>query len=619
MIRSFAGVFGSEAETLADAAREALRANGRQAAIALRSPGIALARSGDDALQTSVLLAGRIQNLRALAAELGSDPGLDVDRLVELGFSRWRDGLLSRLRGTYVLAAWDPVTRTGLLAVDQLGAGGLFLHESAGRLWFATELRDLARLLPRRPAPDHRAVVQWLVDGWLSLGETLFEGVRRLEGGHLVRLEGERWEIARYWEPRYAPPRRLDISEAVSEIQGELTRSVRERVSETGATGVLLSGGLDSSTVAAVARGLGSEVELRAYSLVYPGRPEMDESGLIDLLAVELDLPVVRLPVANESVLAAGLAYQEQWELPAPTPMFAFSQPLLHRARADGVGAMLDGEGGDELFGCSEYLVADYVLRANIRGAVALARRIPEGGDAPSWGVTLARVADLGLKGAAPHASHRLLRRALERRYAPVWLRDPEARLYVGSRDLWAWKRLHGPRWWAFLADVLTSLRQQLGAHDFFRHRNALTGVEGRHPLFDDLGLVELVLQVPPELSFDAELTRPLVRAAMADSVPDAVRLRTAKPEFSQLVVDSVAGPDFALVSRLLRARDAEIRRYTRAEKVERLLGARTELRHIAWARLLWRLVTVESWLRAQSDPGFPRALLERSRAVSGD
>ncbi len=568
----------------------------------------------------TVLLAGRIQNRTGLAAELGADPELAVDELLELGFARWGRGLPSRLRGAYVLVAWNPVAEAGFLAVDHLGAGGLFLHQAGGRLWFATEAGALARLLPRRPAPERRAVVEWLVDGWLSPGVTLFEGVHRLEGGHLVRLDGARWEHERYWEPRYVPPRRLEPSEAAAEIRGELQRSVAERLSPEGATGVLLSGGLDSSTVAAVARSQrAAEGALRAYSLVYPDRPEMDESELIDAVARTLDVPVVRLPVARESVLDSGLAYQDAFELPAPTPMFAFSQPLLHRAHADGIRVMLDGEGGDELFGCSPYLVADRVRRGDVRGAVSLAGRIPEYGPAPSQREVLVRVADLGLKGGVlPHASHRMLRRVLERRYAPAWLRPPEAKTYLDSRDFWAWKRRRGPRWWAFLADVLTSLRQQLGAHDFFRHRASLTGIEGRHPLFDDVGLVELVLRLPPELSFDARLTRPLLRAAVAGEVPDVVRLRDAKPAFSQLVVDSIAETDFDLLSRVLRAPDAEIRRYTRPERIEGLLGARPAVRHIAWARLLWRLVTVESWLRAQSDPGFPRALREGGRAVSG-
>jgi len=615
--RAIAGVFGSAAETYRPAARRALAPH---ASGDLGASSIAVAWTGDELAEGSlvVLLAGRIQNRRSLAAELGADVELGAESLVSLAFERWGEDLLARLRGSFGLVVWDPAARAGFLAADQLGARSFFLCQSGGRLWFATDVRELVRLLPSRPQPERRSVVQWLVDGYLELGDTLFEGVRRLEGGHLVRLAGDRWQTVAYWRPSFVPPGKPTVEEAVAEIGAELLRSVRERTAEVGTTGILLSGGFDSSTVAATARRLEPAGELRAYSLVYPDRPELDESALIDQVAAALGLPVERMPVRTSGVLAAGLEFLRAWELPAVTPMFAFSQPLLALAAGQGIVVMLDGEGGDELFGCSPYVLADRLLRADVRGALALARRYPYLGLAPSQREVWGLVTDYGLKGAAPHGFHRALRKVLRRRYAPEWLRPAEARLYLDARDTWAWKRLPGPRWWSFLADLLVFLRQRLGAHDFFRQRSALAGIEGRHPWFDDLGLVELVLRLPPELTFQPSLDRPLARAAAAGVVPDAVRLRNEKPEFGQLVVDALDGPDLGFVTRLLRARDAEIWRYVKPEPVQALLEARSESRHILWARLLWRLVTIESWLRAQGDPDFVQRALDEGTAVRG-
>jgi asparagine synthase (glutamine-hydrolysing) len=148
----------------------------------------------------TVVLVGSIRNLPALAAELGREAA-DTEHVLALAFERWGEGTLPRLRGSFALAAWNEAAKRGLLAVDQLGAGPLFVHESYGRLTFATEIRNLVRLLPSHPGPDAEGVVLWVTAGCLRRGRTLLEGVRRLEGGQFVRLSDSGWQLARYWSP----------------------------------------------------------------------------------------------------------------------------------------------------------------------------------------------------------------------------------------------------------------------------------------------------------------------------------------------------------------------------------------------------------------------------------
>ncbi len=133
-------------------------------------------------------------------------------------------------------------------------------------------------------------------------------------------------------------------------------------------------------------------------------------------------------------------------------------------------------------------------------------------------------------------------------------------------------------------------------------HRNATAGVAGGHPFLQDLELVELVLSLPPELAFDPELDRALLRSSMRGLVPDAIRLRSEKSFFTPLFVEALDGPDRACVVELLDAPDAAIRAYTRPEVVRRvLLEAPPERRGGHWAWAVWRLVMLECWLRGES------------------
>jgi asparagine synthetase B (glutamine-hydrolysing) len=594
------------------------RALGAEHSGDLTAPGVALAWSGPaKTTDTPVALAGWIQNLPALARELGVESGLDPEVAIATGCARWSKDTPTRLRGQYALAAWDTAADTCLLAVDHLGAGAIFLHDSGGTLRFATELDLLLRLLPARPIPSRGAVAGWLADGYLETGETLYEGITRLPGGHLIRASRGRFEIVRYWTPAYTAPDARTLEESAAVLRTELERAVGERLPATGVAGVLMGGGLDSSTVVGVATSLTpTGTSLRGLSLAYPDHPEADETPFVDELARALRLEVDRLEVRGADALGASLELHAFTETPMTTPMSAFTFPLLELARRAGIDHVLDGEGGDELFGCSPYLIADRLIHGRLRSAAALARRLPGSGDPASRSEVLRSLGESGLKGVLPHGAHRLARRVLgARRYAPAWLAPASAGLYVAARDEWSWKRLPGPRWWAFQADLLTTWRERLGVHDYLRTRDAIVGVSGRHPLLDDVDLIELVLRLPPEHAFDPRLTRPVARESTRGLLPDVVRLRSDKADMSRLLVESLAGVGLSLARDLLACPRIELAAHVQKSYVSRVLAVPNRRRNVSWARLLWRFATTEAWLRSQSDPDGARSLLEAHRA----
>jgi asparagine synthase (glutamine-hydrolysing) len=549
-----------------------------------------------------------VTNLGPVSAELGFEPGAEPEAILAAVYRRWGVDMLERLRGRFALAIWDAEQRTGVLAVDPLGVRSLFTHEGDGELNFAFEARDLVAALPASPSPSPIGVARWLADGLVPADATMYENVRRLEGGQAIVLGPGGWRRLAYWRPRF-DPLRLTRPEAVEVVRASVETAVRERVGTR--TGVLLSGGIDSASVAAFATRAASASSVRAYSLVFPGRPSMDEDRLIGLVASHLGIPGVRLAFQRGSMLGGSLDYLERWSLPSVSPNLVLHVPLLHHAAEEGVVAVLDGQGGDELFGCAPYLLADRIRRARFRSAAQLARSLP---GAASSRETFALVRELGFKGGAPHAVHRLVRRLRARRgRSPAWLRPEVATLADEARDPWAWKRLPGPRWWAERAEELTVRRLEMGAHDFLRHKNALAGLEGHHPFLDDSGLVELMLRLPPELSFDVRYDRPLLRAAVENLVPDEIRLRREKSYFNELFRETLGGPDLPALHGLLGDPRAEINAYVHPELVRSLLlDAPAARRGGMWAWAVWRLVTAECWLRHLVDPGLPRHQLER-------
>lgn len=580
-------------------------------------PGGRAERSGE---QTRCLLEGVLFNLDQLS-DLLAVGELEPERLLVLAYERWGEEMLGRLRGNFALAVHDGRRHRLLLACDQLGARSIFFHSDGSRLRFATEPADLIARLPTRPPPDDAAVVHWLASTSTPEGRTLYRGVGRLGAGRLLRFDRAGVEVRRYWAPSFSGCADLSPSAAPAASREALGAAIRRQLPAEGRCGVLLSGGLDSSTVAALARRQAPDRPPRAYSAVFPEHPSIDESRLIDEAAASLGLDSTRVEVRGGSMVRGALEYMRRWEVPLPAPNHFLWQPLLEGAAGSGIDAILDGEGGDELWRFSPYLLADRIRSGRFAAAARLGREMVGSDKYTGWSSLQPYLRLYGVKGAMPPGLHSRLRRLHPaQRYAPSWFTERSAATLFQDWDPWAWKRLDGPRWWSFMADLLTGMRERLGVGDYLRRRAAMAGLENRHPLID-VDLVEFALRLPPTLAVDPVLERPLLRKATADLIPDSIRLRGQKSYFTALFHDCLAGRDLSLIRELLGGR-AEVGAYVDLETVGRELLADPPAgtgRDRSWPWSVWRLLTAECWLRSQSDGDFAGETLDACEPRPGD
>jgi asparagine synthase (glutamine-hydrolysing) len=551
------------------------------------------------------LLDGYLDNALELSAALEAPAAASPEELLVAGWRRWGRELLPRMSGDFVLLIWDSERGEGLIARDQLGVRSMFLHDASGGLCFAGEVRHLLALLPRRPAPDPVSLAHWLAMSSRPGSATLFAGIRRLNPGAMLLLDRDGVREERYWAPRFTEPLNESGRQLAVLVRAALDRAVVRRIPPDGLTGVLMSGGLDSSSVAAVAA-TQAPGRVSAYSGVFPDHPAVDEAELIDELRRTLALPGATAEVRPGGLIAGAVEHVREWEMPLIGWGGFWTLPLLRAARSEGVGTVLGGDGGDELFGCRTYLMADRLRAGRPFQAVGLARELPGAGYGPPRRAVVKMVGSMAVAGALPCRLHELLRRPFAARDAPGWLRCRTRRDLLASEDPLAWKRLDGPRWWANVAYALTRGIEEIGVFEHERRQAASAGLEARHPLLD-LELVELGLRQLPLATFDRHRSRPVLRAAMAGLLPDAVRLRPRKALFDSLLVDCLTGPDGVAVRQLLTDPEAELRAYVDLRAVRRELLDSDRLRReqpFEWMWKVWRLSTAECWLRAQADPG---------------
>ena len=582
-----------------------VRAAGTRPEQVIRIGPLALAGAERPARHGSIscLFSGELHDAREAAARLGLPSDAAPESVVACGYARHGPRFLETLRGSYLLVLWDDANREAIITQDHLSARAVFYHDDGSRLTFASEIPPLLAALPRRPAPDPQIIPRWITDRALPDGLTLYEGVRRLTMGSSLRLSQHRHERQRIWEPHYVHPEPIGASEAGMLIRRAVRRAVERRV-ECRETGILLSGGFDSGTLAGFAAPILREqgTSLPAYSAVFPGET-WDESAGVETLTSELGLPSTRVRVSG-GTLATAANFQRRWELPLPAPGAILDQPLLALAHEAGQRVILDGQGGDELFSASPYLLSDYVLRGRFATAWRLAHRLPNVGARLEPRQLRAILSQCVVKGAVPHAAHRLVARVRGSRYGEIGrLTAASRRSAEALEDRWAWKRARpGPRWWRLLSYLLVDARELAGSQDFLRRRAALFGIESRQPLMADVDLVELMLRLPPELAFSPDCDRALAREAMRGIVPEPVRTGTRKSNYGEFIHRTLAERDFCDLRRVLSPRDAEVGAFVDLELVRRdLLERPPEVGDPGWplwGQRVWALATTELWLR---------------------
>jgi asparagine synthase (glutamine-hydrolysing) len=614
--RTLAGLHDPGATMSPEARRTvAARALGDAGSAVLEIGPLTLAYTGTPVPATArCVLDGHVYNLEEVADEAGVACGGPPEAVLGALYARLGNQLLHRLRGDFSLVLWLSETEPTLVARDQLGGRPLVFHRAGSRIAFASETRELLRLLPSRPSPDPVAMAHWLAISGPPGDRTLYEGVRRLEAGHFARLADGAFEPLRYWFPERVRPLAAGPDEAAAKLRSALARAVARRCRPDEVSGVMLSGGLDSSTVAAVAARLlgGERAPVAGYSAVFPGHPEVDESRYIDPLTEELDLPNVRIAVEGGSVIGGSLEYLDAWGLPPVSPNLFFWNPLLRRAAADGVTSLLDGEGGDAIFFGSPYILADRLRQGRVLAAVRLARQFR--GDPPTVPEVLARLRAFGLRPALPvpaWVTNARRRRRDAMADAPEWFTPQLARAYVDTDEMRLWEHEPGPRWSTWLLSTIT--RGTAVVYDHVRRRARLAGLEARHPLYD-VDVIELVLGLPPELALDRTLNRPLLRKSMAGLMPEQVRWRPDKSSFDVVFHEILRGNDLAVAHRLLSG-TPEVGAYVKSGAMRRELFERPAgsgpLGLQLWALYVWRLVTAENWLRQQERPSYARDFSE--------
>jgi asparagine synthase (glutamine-hydrolysing) len=315
---------------------------------------------------------GELYNYRELRRELERAghrfrTNGDTEVLLHL-YEHHGEGFAERLRGMFAVAIWDAPRRRLVLARDRFGIKPLYYRHVDGELAFASELRALPR-----GEIDLDALEAFLAFNAIPAPLTIFREVRKLPAGHLLVWEHGGLRMERFARPAPLPQRDDEEAELVEELRSRLRDSVRAHLVSDVPVGVLLSGGVDSALLAALAAEETAE-PLRTFSIGFEERSfdELADARRVAERYATRHRELVLRPDAALLLPALAEAFDEPFADSSALPTY-----LVSELAASDVKVALSGEGGDELFG-GYYTYAADLLAERVGGLARLARPVVE-------------------------------------------------------------------------------------------------------------------------------------------------------------------------------------------------------------------------------------------------
>lgn len=492
-----------------------------------------------------VVVAGdiRLDNRDDISRALGNAGcGVRSDAdLIRRAFLRWGVACFEKLIGDFAFAVWDKRDRSLYCCRDHFGVRPLFYQNLGGTFAFASE----AKMLPI--FQDHTFSEIYMASFIASIPysdvKTAHPGVQRLLPGHWLRWQEGELAVTKYWELQVKDIVSPDPAEEFREL---FTRAVRDRTSEPSGLASLLSGGLDSSAITAVAEGIAQGrndgAGLRTYSIVYDDNPLIDERGYIkDVLARGRYQPRLLSMDHYQPLKGMSRSLRTQ-EGPFNSPGLQKSTLMFKAAASDGVQVVLNGHGGDEVVGYGTGRLWEMALKDQWLGLIPLVRTHSRLSNSSATQLYLQLLERYGSKGFHTRAARWILRHLVA-----TFVHSTQQRIT-------AWESYISPSYADAMnlkersqADLmLTSSEKTSDQHyqlkglksplvgsafETFDKTSAACGLEVRYPFFD-IRLAQFCIGLDSSEKLRKNETRSIMRRAMGNLYPNSIAKRQDKTNF---------------------------------------------------------------------------------------
>jgi len=552
----------------------------------------------------TIVLNGEIYNYLELRHEIGLNEfvtGSDTE-VVLRAFARWGPESVSRLRGMFAFAIWDEKERLLFLARDRFGIKPLYWSSENGALYFASEVKALLPFLKVR-APNPAALSDYFALQFCLGDKSLMQGVQQMPAAHYAILRpGEEPKPQRYWEVHYDIDHNHTESWFVSRLTELVDESIDMHLRADVEVGAYVSGGVDSSLVASLARRRRNG-RFQAFNGRFLDGNDFDESVYAQALADDENMHL-HIADIGENDFVENIA-KVIWHLDQPTAgPGSFPQYMVSKRVGENIKVVLGGQGGDEIFGgYSRYLVAyfEQCIKGAIEGTlhnghyvVTYDSIIPNLQTLRQYKPMLQEFWSKGLFEERDARYWRLVNRA--NTFGEIISPDAinQEQSFNNFKEIYWGHNVGKEAYFDSMThfDFKTLLPALLQVED---RMSMAHGVEARVPFLDH-PLVEFAATIPAHIKFKGGELKRLLRVAFGSQLPAAILERKDKMGFpvplNLWLRQGGVARDF--IGDILNSERAKNRPYLKPGfSVDKALDGQG-----AYGRNLWALISLELWFR---------------------
>lgn len=555
----------------------------------------------------TIVFNGEIFNYVELFAELrarGHEPRTHSDtEAILYAYREWGLDFVDHLNGMFALALWDRSKQRMVLVRDRLGVKPLYYADTADGLVFASEIKALRGCPGVDTSIDLESLDEYMTLGYVVHPRCMVRGVKKLAPGTMMVIDGHtrRADTRRYWQLRFDPDRGPSANEWAEQLVETFEDAVRIRLRSDVPVGVLISGGVDSTAIAATIAKLGgggaNGMDSFCVGVDVPGA--LTEFDWARTTAERIGTRHHEVRLSAEEHGKVLLEAAQLLDEPLGESMVGQLLAICRKVR-EYVTVVLSGEGADETwFGYTAYRTMYAIELAQKMIPSPLLSRMPP---------LLERAASLPI-GSKAAKYLRLLGEPLERRYLGLNYYDTAVKDSMYSADLRgelhgrdareALRRLYddagGPEPISRMAAV--DCRAWLVDNTLLRSdlMSMAASVELRVP-FMDYRLVELAMRVPARHKVKPHSQKWILKKALSDRVPAEVRNRR-KVGFPTPIIALFRGPwGLTAADTLMNPSSTTSTLFDRA-RVEQMISEHRESQN-DWSRQLFQLLMLEYWAR---------------------
>jgi len=330
----------------------------------------------------TIVFNGEIYNyieIRAELVQLGHRFNTNSDtEVILVAYEQWGPECVTRFNGMWAFSIFDKHRGQVFCSRDRFGVKPFYYADNAAAFVFGSEIRQLLPLLPAVKA-NRKTVEEFLFAGITEpYVETFFDGVFKLPGGHnlIFDLDTNEYTIHRYYKLEVkAESQSLSLADAIDDYGRLLMSAVSIRLRADVTVGTCLSGGLDSSSLAAMAAHSYQKVRGEAFHAITAVSEQLDndESGFAREVVDHVGLKWLTIKPTYEDFAASLDEVVRAQEEPFPSPSICMQYFVMRCARENNIPVLIDGQGGDEtLLGYERYYAAHFLnlfRRAGVRYA----------------------------------------------------------------------------------------------------------------------------------------------------------------------------------------------------------------------------------------------------------